>query len=730
MKKVKKVLALLLALVMGIGCLPASASAAETQKQWDGTVAEEFAGGNGTKEDPYLISDGAELALVAQRVNADNSTNNFYRSAWYKLTADIDLNDQKWTPIGYNSSNSTVNSYFCGTFIGGGHTISHLKIENGSNVGLFGSIASAVICDMTIRDSEIKTTGSNAAAFIGCAGMAPVINRLCNLHVVDSTVSGKHAVGGILGYAQTGSSYSASTLCCSGIKGGTITGSEYGIGGLVGWVYDARLKIDRSYCEAESIRSSAYGGAGGIVGMAATNSTITVRSQINIADCYNTAAVSTGSPIASSSHYNAAGGIVGVSRTADSSVVRCYNAGTITAGSSNSRYRSYAAGICGYSIGGSYTDCFNVGTLTTSNTSTSYKSYLSGIRYNSGTVNNSCYYGKNCFAAGTSRYYTKSTSGAEIADEAAVIEKINTTDTFTATGHWKLSEDKLPGLTGCIGSEGTCTGNCGCYCIPHETGKVTYTVTFQYHDDTTEPLICEVKDQETVEVPKAPAREGYDFLGWYIEDSDTPCDSVTVNGRDVVVNARWEQKTVTVTLATNDGNDPKEYIIAYGGSFTLPEHAPTLQGAEFIGWFDQYGNQVSGTISEIKEDMTINAEFAHFQITATRGNYGKGTLAWAMKVDDPLASEAFTVSKVGMKFIPEILLKGGELTADTSGTMNVDFAEPYGKTVMGQLTGLSQGLYDVEIAARGYAVMKNKQTQQEIVVYTNVVSVKVNDFKA
>lgn len=81
MKKVKKVLALLLALVMGIGCLPASALAAEPQKLWDGTVAEAFAGGNGTKEDPYLISDGAELALVAQRVNADNSTNNFYRSA-------------------------------------------------------------------------------------------------------------------------------------------------------------------------------------------------------------------------------------------------------------------------------------------------------------------------------------------------------------------------------------------------------------------------------------------------------------------------------------------------------------------------------------------------------------------------------------------------------------------------------------------------------------------------
>ncbi|HHU87480.1 MAG: hypothetical protein ACOX86_12265, partial [Pelotomaculaceae bacterium] len=39
---------------------------------WDGSVATGFAGGTGTEADPYLISNGAELAYFAQQVNSGN----------------------------------------------------------------------------------------------------------------------------------------------------------------------------------------------------------------------------------------------------------------------------------------------------------------------------------------------------------------------------------------------------------------------------------------------------------------------------------------------------------------------------------------------------------------------------------------------------------------------------------------------------------------------------------
>ena len=90
--------------------------------------------------------------------------------------------------------------------------------------------------------------------------------------------------------------------------------------------------------------------------------------------------------------YDAAGGIVGYARSAHLTVDRCYSTGIITAGRCMAKNSlTYAAGICGYSIGVTYTNCYHAGQLATANTSTSYKSTLSGIRCNSGSVN-SCYY--------------------------------------------------------------------------------------------------------------------------------------------------------------------------------------------------------------------------------------------------------------------------------------------------------------------------------------------------
>ena len=150
MKKFTCTLALLLALLFGLSCLQPSALAAEgVAPAWNGIPATSFSGGSGTESDPYLISNGGELAYLAQKVNESNSTSNPYRGAWYRLTADIDLGNQEWTPIGWNAS---APYYFCGTFIGGGHTISHLKISGNVNyAGLFGSLANASICNLTLR---------------------------------------------------------------------------------------------------------------------------------------------------------------------------------------------------------------------------------------------------------------------------------------------------------------------------------------------------------------------------------------------------------------------------------------------------------------------------------------------------------------------------------------------------------------------------------------------------
>ena len=463
MKKFTCTLALLLALLFGLSCLQPSALAAEgVAPAWNGIPATSFSGGSGTESDPYLISNGGELAYLAQKVNESNSTSNPYRGAWYRLTADIDLGNQEWTPIGWNAS---APYYFCGTFIGGGHTISHLKISGNVNyAGLFGSLANASICNLTLRDSSIVSSGYHVGAFVGNTGASP--ETLCNLHVVDTTVEGKYAVGGIVGYASAGSGYTI-TLCCSSVQGATITGTQYGVGGVVGQAGGpgGTANISRSWCAASQVSSTSYGGAGGIVGMVANNSTTSVGQVVHIADCYSTADVRVGTPVAGSNVYDAAGGIVGYARSAHLTVDRCYSTGIITAGRCMAKNSlTYAAGICGYSIGGTYTNCYHAGQLATANTNTSYKSTLSGIRCNSGSVNY-CYYTSDCFPA-NSKYFTKSTSGTEIADVAAIVTRISQDAAWTGTGYWKLEDGALPTLTGCINPEGTCTCGCGCHCVP------------------------------------------------------------------------------------------------------------------------------------------------------------------------------------------------------------------------------------------------------------------------
>ena len=152
--------------------------------KWDGSVSTSFkqldssgASGNaGTMNNPYLITSGADLAYLAQRVNAGNT----YANTYFKLLVNIDLDSENraWTPIG-NANNS-----FQGIFDGQGHNIINGVINNnalpGNNnytyLGLFGTIgnsnSSAVVKNLEIKNFQINVTatgnlGQNRGYYIG-----------------------------------------------------------------------------------------------------------------------------------------------------------------------------------------------------------------------------------------------------------------------------------------------------------------------------------------------------------------------------------------------------------------------------------------------------------------------------------------------------------------------------------------------------------------------------------
>ena len=88
----------------GIEIVPHKTENPKRSAIWDGSIAAGFAGGSGTEDDPYLISNGSELAYLAQQVNSGNR----YENVHFKLTNDIYLNDTTdWELWGTTGSSST-----------------------------------------------------------------------------------------------------------------------------------------------------------------------------------------------------------------------------------------------------------------------------------------------------------------------------------------------------------------------------------------------------------------------------------------------------------------------------------------------------------------------------------------------------------------------------------------------------------------------------------------------
>ena len=274
----KKLLSILLALSLLLTLLPTVALAADGA--WDGSIATAFAGGTGTESDPYQIADGAQLAYLASEVNKGLP----YENACFVLTADIDLGNHDWTPIGNSFSDAlfggTDYSVFAGNLDGKGHTVSNISIGTEgapleSDVfGLFG-VTGGKLSNLNLDGVTIYGTAKNVSGYvIGLAGAlsgsasGPVENcHVANLSLTMSTPdSGRAAaywIGGLVGALD--SKYLDE---CSVSGRITETSGKGSIGGLIGELGRA-AKITYSHADvALNVKPDYYGGAnvGGLIG--------------------------------------------------------------------------------------------------------------------------------------------------------------------------------------------------------------------------------------------------------------------------------------------------------------------------------------------------------------------------------------------------------------------------------------------------------------------------------
>ena len=360
----KKVISLLLTLCLVMTFVPMAAFAegAQNINAWDGSTAAAFAGGTGTAEDPYQISNGAELAYLASSVNSGET----YTGKNFVLTANIDLNGLSWTPIANSFSDALLGGsdycIFAGNFDGKGYTISHVSIGSETTplesdvFGLFGA-----------TEGKISNLNLDTVSIHGVAKIA--------------------SIGAVVGFAGglVGSSGGSIENChVTGLAmdmsaPSNVYAAAYWVGGLVGALDGAQL-INECSVSGSITEKAGKGSIGGLIGELGKAAKITYsRSDVTV----NVKADSRGGANV--------GGFIGKGngKTDAETIIRnCYATGNVTGG-------AYTGGFAGGLWGLNIKNCYASG-----NVSQAAAAMASFVGTDASDTN---YYGSitNCFATGS-----------------------------------------------------------------------------------------------------------------------------------------------------------------------------------------------------------------------------------------------------------------------------------------------------------------------------------------
>ena len=228
--------------------------------------------GNGTETDPYQISTADGLKWFRDKVN--NAKAKEETKICAVLTADIDLNNEPWTPIGIGEDTRTEDLPYSSTFDGNGHTISGLNVNYGDkNGGLFCYVKSATIKNLTVAGSVTYSSGDGIAygGIVGCADSSTIEN--CTNRC---TVTGNWDAGGIVGR-----SVDSDIIGCANFGNISSPFRSGGICGIVTGQVDA-YGIDATIRDCYNVGMVSGQYAGGITGQSDSGNI-----DILIANCYN-----------------------------------------------------------------------------------------------------------------------------------------------------------------------------------------------------------------------------------------------------------------------------------------------------------------------------------------------------------------------------------------------------------------------------------------------------------
>lgn len=324
-----------------------------------------FAATLGTEQNPYEISTATQLKAI---------NNNL--SACYKLTANIDLNGEDFTPLG-NAESGT----FSGIFDGNGFTISNLNVFSGKFAGLFGCNEGTI---KNVKLSGIYVYGTRYIG--GVVGQNTTLGSVFNCSVSSGDIEADDGInaiyaGGIIGYNEgfaEGTFSNNANLKISNSNNDAIAG---GIIGQNNSAYSLTINNSKNTGNVSSSSSSSVSSSGGFVGFNFGSLTIT--------ECTNVGTVSQSSYVSFDSSSNScSGGFVGFN-AGSLTITNCTNKGTVSSYSNTDANQAKSSSSSGGFIGGNegtltITDCTNTGNVSSSSSDSSY--YSTTVSFSGGFV--------------------------------------------------------------------------------------------------------------------------------------------------------------------------------------------------------------------------------------------------------------------------------------------------------------------------------------------------------
>lgn len=622
-----------------------------------------FDDGDGSEENPYVISDSFQLEYMRDSINSGKMTKNSF-----VLAGDIDLGGKEWTPIGYYSDSTLYNRCFSGIFDGNGYKIYNFKITKASSkyLGLFGFVYNGKIKNLTVSDFDINVN-SNDYVYVGALAGRCISSgyknelSINNCHAkdgfVNSTSTSSSYAGGLLGYFMASNnadaylSYSTASVPVYSKTSARTSNSAFGAysGGFCGYLAsDSGMKMYIENCSAtENVtalsekagQNKAFAGA-----FCAFSGVNGGESEYVIRECF-----AAGNANSQGNYPSYASGFSAYFSVSNGSfeVCDCYAVGdSISQVFTQTGDYNYS-GVGGFAGQGFdntgkalFSRCYSLGNVIDTHSKVSYVGAFEG--YVDGFVFENCYYNQEAIVVGTDVTTSKATALSE--EELCKNESFSG---FDFDNVWTIDENGDY-------SKPTLKDNA------HKEKSIIF-VTVKTLGGNSDILYAKKGDMISPVTPPDITDETniYEFSHWSLTDGGEKADTTELIAKeDITFYAVYNASTRFYTVRfISEGEDFVEPLkLEYMDKVFEPAENPNKDKDTnfryvFSHWsMSQNGSAVDFANMTVNEDMVFYAVFEAYDADAWDGeSYSEFTFGSGTQLDPYLINDAFQFYNMAKK---------------------------------------------------------------------------------